>query len=173
MVRLLVRSRGGSDLHWLVVRFRGERLVPTAGRSLSKDSALLLQRRSTRSPLPSCVGPGVAAVGRSPRAGTRARRGGGQTQSGRTQKTTRSPSTGLRASDRHCPHKFRGTANTGQRGLPSWAWLLFPRRLGTSWLHRAPVLSGDERGTPMAVKTPWRAVSSQDTLWAVLLFYMI
>ena len=42
MVRLLVRSRGGSDLHWLVVRFRGERPAPTGGRSLSKDSALLL-----------------------------------------------------------------------------------------------------------------------------------
>lgn len=44
MVRLLVRSRGGSDLHWLVVRFRGERPVPTGGRSLSKDPALLLWR---------------------------------------------------------------------------------------------------------------------------------
>lgn len=43
MVRLLVRNRGGSDLHWLVVRFRGERPVPTGGRSLSKASALLLQ----------------------------------------------------------------------------------------------------------------------------------
>ena len=56
MVRLLVRSRGGSDLHWLVVRFRGERLAPTGGRSLSKDSALLLQRKRTHSPLPRSAG---------------------------------------------------------------------------------------------------------------------
>lgn len=40
MVRLLVRSRGGSDLHWLVVRFRGERPAPTGGRSRSKVPAL-------------------------------------------------------------------------------------------------------------------------------------
>lgn len=44
MVLLLVRSRGGSDLHWLVVRFRGGLLEPTAGYSRSKDSALLLLR---------------------------------------------------------------------------------------------------------------------------------
>lgn len=58
MVRVLVRSRGGSDLHWLVVRFRGERPAPTGGRSLSKDSALLLQRGHTltwaQSHLPPC-----------------------------------------------------------------------------------------------------------------------
>ena len=42
MVRLLVRSSGGSDLHWLVVRFRGERPEPTGGSSRSKASALLL-----------------------------------------------------------------------------------------------------------------------------------
>lgn len=41
MVRLLVRSSGGSDLHWLVVRFRGVRPAPTGGRSLSKASTLL------------------------------------------------------------------------------------------------------------------------------------
>lgn len=44
MVLLLVRRRGGSDLHWLVVRFRGDLVLPTAGNNLSKDSALLLLR---------------------------------------------------------------------------------------------------------------------------------
>ena len=37
MVLLEVRRRGGSDLHWLVVRFLGERPVVTAGRSRSSD----------------------------------------------------------------------------------------------------------------------------------------
>lgn len=44
MVLLLVRSSGGSDLHWLVVRLRGGLEEPTAGYSLSRDSALLLLR---------------------------------------------------------------------------------------------------------------------------------
>lgn len=42
MVLLLVRSSGGSDLHWLVVRLRGGLVEPTVGYSLSRDSALLL-----------------------------------------------------------------------------------------------------------------------------------
>lgn len=42
MVRLLVRSRGGSDLHWLVVRLRGVRPAPRGGSSLSRASALAL-----------------------------------------------------------------------------------------------------------------------------------
>lgn len=42
MVLLLVRSSGGSDLHWLVVRLRGGLVEPTAGYSRSRDSALLL-----------------------------------------------------------------------------------------------------------------------------------
>lgn len=42
MVLLLVRSSGGSDLHWLVVRFRGGFVEPTVGYSRSRDSALLL-----------------------------------------------------------------------------------------------------------------------------------
>lgn len=46
MVLLLVRSSGGSDLHWLVVRFRGGLEEPTAGYSRSRDSALLLLGRN-------------------------------------------------------------------------------------------------------------------------------
>lgn len=41
MVRLLVRRRGGLDLYWLVVRFRGERSAFTGGRSLFRDLVLL------------------------------------------------------------------------------------------------------------------------------------
>lgn len=37
MVRLDVRSRGGSDLHWLVVRFRGDSPELTEVRSLSRE----------------------------------------------------------------------------------------------------------------------------------------
>lgn len=49
MVLLLVLSRGGSDLHWLVVRFRGGLEDPTAGYRRSKDSVLLLLGMGTRS----------------------------------------------------------------------------------------------------------------------------
>lgn len=49
MVLLLVLSRGGSDLHWLVVRFRGGLEDPTAGYRRSKDSALLLLGLGTKS----------------------------------------------------------------------------------------------------------------------------
>ena len=34
---MLVLRSGGSDLHWLVVRFRGDRPLLTAGRSLSRE----------------------------------------------------------------------------------------------------------------------------------------
>ncbi|TNN46215.1 hypothetical protein EYF80_043604 [Liparis tanakae] len=41
MVLLEVRSRGGSDLHWLVVLFLGERPGPTGGRSLVQQPEIL------------------------------------------------------------------------------------------------------------------------------------
>lgn len=47
-------------MHWLVVRFRGERPVPTGGRSLSRDPALL--RSSHAGSLCSAGHPGASGA---------------------------------------------------------------------------------------------------------------
>lgn len=44
-------------MHWLVVRFLGERPAPTGGSSLSRDSALLLWGRGTRLSWPRAISP--------------------------------------------------------------------------------------------------------------------
>lgn len=105
-------------MHWLVVRFRGERLPPTAGRSLSKDSALLLQRgrHACLCPRPAAPpSPWGPSLMQAPRPGGARPSGADPTGGGVRRKATCSPSTGLLAWAGHCPHAFRGTAN-GRRG---------------------------------------------------------
>lgn len=101
-------------MHWLVVRFRGERLLPTGGRSLSKESALLLQRRGH-----ACLCP-RASHAATPRGHPRRRhpgtaKRGGLHWGGGAKESRLQPIRGAPGLGWSCPHTFRGTAN-GIRG---------------------------------------------------------